>query len=87
MMSSSEKKDDQSFLENVPETEVTYTAEKEGKIKQKMDMYLLPIISLMYLMSYLDRSNSKSIRLDLPLYIVGLTNEKENSGQRRHHRP
>lgn len=35
---------------------VTWTAEEEKKLVRKIDMFLLPNIWLMYLLSYMDRT-------------------------------
>lgn len=48
-----------SFAEGGVEADLTYTPEDEGRIKKKIDRYLLPMLAIMYLISYLDRSNSK----------------------------
>ncbi|KAM0438538.1 hypothetical protein ACHAPT_001287 [Fusarium lateritium] len=36
---------------------ITWTAEEEKKLVRKVDMFLLPNIWLMYLLSYMDRTN------------------------------
>lgn len=36
-----------------------YSPKEEQAIRKKIDRHLLPILALMYIMSYLDRSNSK----------------------------
>lgn len=36
--------------------ELTWTPEEEKKLVRKIDMYLLPTIWLMYLLSYMDRT-------------------------------
>ncbi|KAL4791067.1 major facilitator superfamily domain-containing protein [Aspergillus venezuelensis] len=36
---------------------LSYTPEQEGRIRRKVDLYLLPVLAGLYLMSYLDRSN------------------------------
>ncbi|KAL4876349.1 major facilitator superfamily domain-containing protein [Aspergillus karnatakaensis] len=41
----------------VSEELLSYTTEQEGKIRRKIDLYLLPVLAILYLMSYLDRSN------------------------------
>lgn len=38
-------------------TGVTWTDEEEKKLVRKIDMYLLPTMWLMYLLSYMDRTN------------------------------
>lgn len=50
--------DDQSLAMRSAEACANYTPEQESRIKKKIDMYLLPILAIMYLVSYLDRSNS-----------------------------
>lgn len=47
-----------SFAEGGVDADFTYTPEEEGRIKKKIDRYLLPMLAIMYLVSYLDRSNS-----------------------------
>ena len=39
--------------------EPSYSAEDERRIKRKIDMRLIPPLTVLYLMSYLDRSNSQ----------------------------
>lgn len=53
------EKDIHSLAEGAMEGDATYTTEQEGKIKRKIDTYLLPVLTIMYLVSYLDRSNSR----------------------------
>lgn len=36
--------------------ELTWTPEEERKLVRKIDLYLLPTIWLMYLLSYMDRT-------------------------------
>lgn len=48
-----------SLAEGGTDVDFTYTPEEEGRIKKKIDRYLLPMLAIMYLISYLDRSNSK----------------------------
>lgn len=36
--------------------ELTWTAEEEKKLVRKIDLFLLPTIWLMYLLSYMDRT-------------------------------
>lgn len=36
--------------------ELTWTPEEEKKLVRKIDLYLLPTIWLMYLLSYMDRT-------------------------------
>ncbi|KAL4944948.1 major facilitator superfamily domain-containing protein [Aspergillus oleicola] len=36
---------------------LSYPPEQEGRIRRKIDLYLLPVLAGLYLMSYLDRSN------------------------------
>ena len=43
----------------VSETHITYDPEEEGAIRRKIDWHLIPALALLYLMSYLDRGNSK----------------------------
>ncbi|CAG9990621.1 unnamed protein product [Clonostachys byssicola] len=49
--------DDQSLAMGSAEACANYTPEQESRIKKKIDMYLLPMLAIMYLVSYLDRSN------------------------------
>lgn len=39
-----------------PATGLTWTPEEEKKLVRKIDLYLLPTIWLMYLLSYMDRT-------------------------------
>ncbi|KAF4459072.1 major facilitator superfamily transporter [Fusarium albosuccineum] len=50
------KKDAESMT-GVAEAEITYTPAQEERIKKKIDRHLLPVLAIMYLVSYLDRSN------------------------------
>lgn len=36
--------------------EITWTPEEEAKLVRKIDLYLMPIMWLMYLLSYMDRT-------------------------------
>ncbi len=40
----------------VTSEELTWTPEEEKKLVRKIDLYLLPTIWLMYLLSYMDRT-------------------------------
>lgn len=40
----------------VSSEELTWTPEEERKLVRKIDLYLLPTIWLMYLLSYMDRT-------------------------------
>lgn len=40
----------------VASTGITWTADEEKKLLRKIDLYLLPIMWLMYLLSYMDRT-------------------------------
>ena len=42
--------------ENEVAPEFTWTEEEEKKLVRKIDLYLLPCIWLMYLLSYMDRT-------------------------------
>jgi hypothetical protein len=46
--------------------ELTWTPEEEQKLVRKIDLFLLPTIWLMYLLSYMDRTKSVSITIPLP---------------------
>ena len=46
---------EQVHIEGVSET-VSFTAEEEKKLVRKIDLFLLPTIWLMYLLSYIDRT-------------------------------
>jgi hypothetical protein len=41
--------------------ELTWTPEEERKLVRKIDLYLLPTIWLMYLLSYMDRTKSVTL--------------------------
>lgn len=43
----------------VTEATLAYGPEEEGTIRRKIDFHLIPALALLYLMSYLDRGNSK----------------------------
>ncbi|CAO2647538.1 Nn.00g084600.m01.CDS01 [Neocucurbitaria sp. VM-36] len=43
--------------------ELTWTAEEEKKLVRKIDLFLLPTIWLMYLLSYMDRTNIGNARI------------------------
>lgn len=47
--------------------EFTWTPEEEKKLVKKIDLYLLPTIWLMYLLSYMDRTKyaHRTISIDL----------------------
>jgi hypothetical protein len=45
--------------------ELTWTPEEERKLVRKIDLYLLPTIWLMYLLSYMDRTKSVFTRVTL----------------------
>jgi hypothetical protein len=42
--------------------ELTWTPEEEAKLVRKIDLFLLPTIWLMYLLSYMDRTKYVSLR-------------------------
>ncbi|KAJ3538791.1 hypothetical protein NM208_g5753 [Fusarium decemcellulare] len=52
-----DSKKDMKSMTGVAEAEITYTAAQEERIKKKIDRHLLPVLAIMYLVSYLDRSN------------------------------
>ncbi|KAJ7045932.1 MFS general substrate transporter [Mycena alexandri] len=56
----------------------TLTAEEERKLWQKIDLRLMPILSLMYLVSFLDRSNIGNARLQGLDTQLDLTGNKFN---------
>lgn len=61
---SAEAVDQKDFLEGPSQAsehveitqDITWTAEEEKKLVRKIDMFLLPNIWLMYLLSYMDRT-------------------------------
>ncbi|CAH0017082.1 unnamed protein product [Clonostachys rhizophaga] len=63
--------DDQSLAMGSAEACANYTPEQESRIKKKIDMYLLPMLAIMYLVSYLDRSNRPGRKLLTYLQTVG----------------
>ncbi|KAJ7497700.1 MFS general substrate transporter [Mycena latifolia] len=56
----------------------TLSAEEERKLWWKVDMRLMPILSLMYLLSFLDRGNIGNARLDGLQDQLNLTGNKYN---------
>ncbi|KAJ7680723.1 MFS general substrate transporter [Mycena polygramma] len=56
----------------------TLTAEEERKLWQKIDLRLMPILSLMYLVSFLDRGNIGNARLQGLETQLNLTGNKFN---------
>ncbi|KAF5009273.1 hypothetical protein FDECE_4485 [Fusarium decemcellulare] len=52
-----DSKKDMESMTGVAEAEITYTPAQEERIKKKIDRHLLPVLAIMYLVSYLDRSN------------------------------
>lgn len=46
---------EQVMIESPPEN-ISFTAEEEKKLVRKVDLFLLPTIWLMYLLSYMDRT-------------------------------
>ncbi|KAF7357748.1 hypothetical protein MVEN_00820700 [Mycena venus] len=56
----------------------TLTAEEERKLWQKIDLRLMPILSLMYLLSFLDRGNIGNARLQGLETQLDLTGNKFN---------
>ncbi|KAJ7881432.1 MFS general substrate transporter [Mycena leptocephala] len=55
----------------VPSSTPTLTAEEERKLWQKIDLRLMPILSLMYLLSFLDRGNARLQGLETQLHLTG----------------
>jgi hypothetical protein len=53
------------YEEGSPE-QLTWTPEEEKALVRKIDLYLIPMIWLMYLLSYMDRTKS----VFLPYYIL-----------------
>ncbi|KAF8184699.1 MFS general substrate transporter [Pholiota molesta] len=49
----------------------TLTEEQERKLWRKVDLRLMPILSLMYLLSFLDRGNAKLQGLTTQLHLTG----------------
>jgi hypothetical protein len=45
--------------------ELTWTPEEETKLVRKIDLFLLPTIWLMYLLSYMDRTKYVSLRMSI----------------------
>ncbi|KAJ7461088.1 MFS general substrate transporter [Mycena latifolia] len=56
----------------------TLSAEEERKLWRKIDLRLMPILTLMYLMSFLDRGNIGNARLDGLQDQLNLTGNKYN---------
>jgi len=61
-------------LKNVP----LLTPEEERKLWRKVDMRLMPILSLMYLLAFLDRGNIGNAKLDGLITQLDLTGNKYN---------
>ncbi|KAG1731485.1 MFS general substrate transporter [Suillus paluster] len=61
-------------LKNVP----TLTPEQERKLWRKIDLRLIPILSLMYLLSFLDRGNIGNAKLDGLVTQLDLTGNRFN---------
>ncbi|KAF9230451.1 MFS general substrate transporter [Melanogaster broomeanus] len=66
--------------EEEPECSVApaLTAEQEVKLWRKIDLRLLPIITLMYLFSFMDRGNIGNAKLDGLMTQLNLTGNKYN---------
>ncbi|KAF9230452.1 major facilitator superfamily domain-containing protein [Melanogaster broomeanus] len=66
--------------EEEPECSVAaaLTAEQEVKLWRKIDLRLLPIITLMYLLSFMDRGNIGNAKLDGLMTQLNLTGNKYN---------
>ncbi|KAF9234657.1 MFS general substrate transporter [Melanogaster broomeanus] len=54
------------------------TAEQEGKLWRRIDLRLMPIITVMYLLSFMDRGNIGNAKLDGLLTQLNLTGNKYN---------
>ncbi|CAO1629429.1 unnamed protein product [Parajaminaea phylloscopi] len=50
--------------EQVQKGHVTYSAEEEAKLVRKVDFLVLPTLSVLYLLSFLDRSNIGNAKID-----------------------
>lgn len=59
--------------------ELTWTPEEEKKLVRKVDLFLLPTIWLMYLLSYMDRTKF----VHPPSTMIDLTNVTSASAMRR----
>ncbi|OJT03629.1 hypothetical protein TRAPUB_5657 [Trametes pubescens] len=55
-----------------------YTAEEERRLWRKIDMRIIPIATLMYLVSYLDRGNIGNAKLQGLLTQLNLSGERYN---------
>ncbi|KIJ54749.1 hypothetical protein M422DRAFT_152666 [Sphaerobolus stellatus SS14] len=55
-----------------------YTAEQEAKLYRKVDIRLMPILSLMYLLSFMDRGNIGNAKLEGLVTQLNLTGNKYN---------
>lgn len=66
-MEADQKTTDNGSMADLPE----YSPEQEAAIRRKIDRRLLPVLALMYIMSYLDRSNSTSPPGHLSCWYVG----------------
>ncbi|KAJ3128129.1 hypothetical protein HK100_009346 [Physocladia obscura] len=55
-----------------PETKVTWTPEEEKTLLNKIDWHVLPILTLLYLLSFLDRTNIGNAKLDGLIPALGI---------------
>ncbi|KAL5113336.1 hypothetical protein ACEQ8H_008799 [Pleosporales sp. CAS-2024a] len=59
--------------------ELTWTPEEERKLVRKIDLFLLPTIWLMYLMSYMDRTNIGNAKIAGMAHDLKLTSNQYSS--------
>lgn len=52
-----------------------YTDEEERKLVRKIDLILLPTLTILYLLSFLDRSNIGNAKIDGMVVDLGLGNQ------------
>ncbi|KAK2668179.1 MFS transporter superfamily [Fusarium oxysporum f. sp. vasinfectum] len=55
---------------------ISWTAEEEKKLVRKIDLFLLPNIWLMYLLSYMDRTNIGNAKIAGMADDLGLTSSQ-----------
>ena len=68
-------KDEQQYIEELSMNAEQFAAE-EKKLVRKIDMYLLPTIWIMYLLSYMDRTNIGNAKVAGMDVDLGLTSNQ-----------
>ncbi|KAG5643390.1 hypothetical protein DXG03_001004 [Asterophora parasitica] len=62
-ISGDKEKDRVTVVEQAPEQSVLVSEEEYKKILRKLDIHLLPFVSVLYLLSFLDRANIGNARI------------------------